>query len=111
MSRAIKTLHCLVHHTLDILKLFNGCSVAVQIQIVGPKLMAGLHCMGRPILDTSRSPGYYSSTKPISMPTTTKARLHYISPCNTGTLMWLSYCSNTVPTSTLTITKARLPYM
>jgi hypothetical protein len=53
----------------------------------GANLMVGLHCMGRPILERSRSPGYYSSTRPRSAPSMTKARLHYMWPRVTRKLM------------------------
>src|SRR5258707_13407125 len=77
MSGAVTTVpHCLVHHALDILKLLNGCLIAVRIQIFRTKV-AGLHCIRRPVLDTSMSPGYYSSTRSTSMPEVTMAGLHY----------------------------------
>ncbi len=40
--------------------------------------LAGLHCMRRPGRDTSRSPGYYSNTRPTSTPAISTAGLQYL---------------------------------
>src|SRR6266403_1149495 len=99
MSRALTAgPRCMVHHALDISKLLNGCSVTVQIQMSGRRLESVFfHCIGRPILDTSRSPGYYSSTRPTTTPKIAMARLHYTMLRQMGASMLLCYCSNTVP--------------
>ena len=50
----------IVRHALDTLKLFNDCSIMVQIQITRIRWLD--FTAYAPFLDMSRSPGYYSST-------------------------------------------------
>src|SRR5258708_14221255 len=97
MSGAILAVpHWIVYRPLDILKSLNGCSVTVRIKMSGTD-RAGVLCIRQPVLDTSRSPGYYSSIRPKPILEVKMARLHYTLPRERGMSILLGYCWNAVP--------------